>query len=168
MNMCRLAFEGVPTVVVSDAERRSFQRMIRKDMAEDEIQTLRVGTADLLDMLICEEPGTQFSFCLGTDTFMDLTAWKWKRSKDVLRLLDGRLVVLHRKGMTNEDLHERVDLVNQTDGKGNVVLMQVPSLRDISSSSVRSIVDEEKLSDKISPEVLEYIKIHKLYGFSEA
>ena len=62
--------------------------------------TIRVGTADLLEMLQRQEPETEFTFCLGGDTFLDLTAWKWKRSKDVLRLLDRRLVVIYRKGLT--------------------------------------------------------------------
>lgn len=98
---------------------------------------------------------------------MDLTAWKWRRSKDVLNLLEGRLVVLHRKGMTNDDLHSRVDQVNKAEGRGNTVLMAVPSLLDVSSSRVRSTTDEEILSTMLSLDVLEYIKRNKLYAFAE-
>lgn len=168
MNMCRLAFEGITPVHVSNAEERLFQRLVQSNMSKDEVQSIRVGTADLLEMLMSEEPETDFSFCFGADTFMDLTAWKWRRSKDVLDLLEGRLVVLHRKGMTNDDLHGRVDQVNKGEGRGQTVLLHVPSLLDVSSSRVRSTTDEENLSTMLSPEVLEYIKKNKLYAFADA
>lgn len=167
MKMCRLAFEQVPKVVVSNAEQESFQRKLREDMTEEELRSLRVGTADLLEMLMKQEPETDFSFCLGSDTFMDLTAWKWRRSKDVLRLIDGRLVVLYRKGTKGSDLHKRIQTVNEMEGKGNIILLEIPSLREVSSTSVRSLADDDKLSDLVSPEVLTYIKEHRLYAFSE-
>jgi len=56
-----------------------------------------VGTADLLDMFLLDEPDTMFTIALGRDTFMDLTNWKWRRSRDILTLLEGRLLVIHRK-----------------------------------------------------------------------
>lgn len=59
--------------------------------------TLHVGTFDLLNLLTTEEPDAEFTFCMGADTFMDLTDWKWKRSKDVMRLLEGRIVVFSRR-----------------------------------------------------------------------
>lgn len=167
MNMCRLAFGRIPKVIVSNAEQESFQRKVTEEMTEDEIQALRVGTADLMDMLMAEEPDTDFSFCLGADTFMDLTEWKWKRSKDVFRLLDGRLIVLHRKGMTSSLLQERIAAVNETDGRGNVVLLEIPSLREVSSSSVRSLGDDDTLTGMVTPDVLKYMKEHKLYAFGE-
>ena len=170
MNMCRCAFENIPKIVVSNAEHKSFQRMAAKlEMKnEEEIQALRVGTADLLDMLLEEEPDTDFSFCMGSDTFMDLTAWKWRRSKDVLKLLDGRLIVLERKGMTgNDQLRKRIATVNATDGRGNVFLLEIPSLQEVSSSSVRSLGEEDKLSYMVTPDVLAYMKKHRLYSFGD-
>ena len=167
LEMCRLSFQNIPRVSVSDAERRSYLRSIKQDMTEEEIQELRVGTADLLEMLIQEEADTDFTFCLGADTFMDLTAWKWRRSKDIFRLLNGRLVVLHRKGMTkNDELHERFRIVNEQEGKGNVVLLNVPSLQEVSSSFVRSCSEEYILSRHVSPQVLEYMRNKKLYSFA--
>lgn len=167
MEMCRLSFQHMPRACVSNAEERSFLRKIQEGMTVQEIQELRVGTADLLEMLLEEEPDTDFTFCLGTDTFMDLTAWKWRRSKDVLRLLNGRIVVLHRKGMTkDEELHERINTVNAADGNGNVVLMEIPALQEISSSSVRSCTEVELLERLVTPEVLDYMRKHKLYSFA--
>jgi len=93
-----------------------------------EMDKVRVGTADLLDVLTEKEPMTDFSFALGTDTFMDLSSWKWRRSKDIFRFLQGRFLVLYRKQrrhqqespnnhnateITEEEVLERIRKVNQ-------------------------------------------------------
>jgi len=171
--MCRLAFSNLsPRVVVSRAEERSFERLARGVTSEEEMASLRVGTADLLEMLLQEEQQgaqngmtTEFSFCLGADTFMDLTDWKWKRSKDVLRLLEGRLVVIHRKGVAHEkELQERVHRVNTT-MDGQVIFLDVPELKKVSSSMARQITDVGKLKKVAPPDVADYIVSHQLYGF---
>jgi nicotinic acid mononucleotide adenylyltransferase len=138
-----------------------------------------VGTADLLEMLIAQEPDSDFTFCLGSDTFFDLTEWKWRRSKDILKLLQGRMVVLHRRGVVDavqrqypESLQERVDKVNTitlTENNSNekVILLEVPSLGAVSSSLVRSSCrDEAQVEQLVAEGVLKYIKEHRLYGFS--
>jgi nicotinate (nicotinamide) nucleotide adenylyltransferase len=177
VQMCKLAFEGIPKVCISTAEQETFQRAAQ-GLLETEKESLRVGTAELLEFLLEQESDTDFSFCLGADTFFDLTEWKWKRSHDVLKLLGGRLVVLHRKdapssgnSSTNQiispkDLQERVEHVNQTES-ANVIILPIPTLEAISSSLVRSCSDETKLEDMVVTDVLEYIKEHRLYGFSE-
>lgn len=123
-----------------------------------------MGTADLLEMLYEEEPESEFSFCLGADTFVDLTSLKWKRSDDVLRLLKGRLFVFSRKG-TNINTKEKVLLANQMHGV-NAQLLAVDTLTDVSSSMIRACKDDEILRDSLSPSVLEYIKQHHLFAFS--
>lgn len=185
-------------VVVSRAEEDSFRRMLSSPeaagMTEEEKASLRVGTADLLEMLMGDEesgsgtrqntnapPTTEFSFCLGADTFLDLTAWKWKRSRDVLRLLEGRLVVVNRKQDHHHQqqekqeetrpidaLRERIDEINATPlANGKIVVMDVPSLGDVSSSKVRNAVDKDLVKNVLSPGVFEYVVTHKLYGFGE-
>lgn len=118
----------------------------------------------MLELFLEEEENTDFTFCLGGDTFLDLTALKWKRSRDVLQLLEGRLVVFARKG-SNIDLKEHVRRVNETEGM-NAVLLEIPTLTDVSSSSVRSCKDEETLKQLLSSGVLEYIKENRLYSFA--
>jgi nicotinic acid mononucleotide adenylyltransferase len=183
--MCQIAFgdddsDGNITktkkVIVSRAEQRSWERLVRNIQSEEERQSLRVGTADLLDMLIEEEgqkpsksyeSRVEFSFCLGADTFMDLTSWKWKRSKDVMRLLDGRLIVIHRKGTSNEtELQERVQHINANEN-GQVMFLYVPTLQDISSSMARQITNEDELRKIVPPKVVDYIVSNKLYGFED-
>jgi nicotinic acid mononucleotide adenylyltransferase len=135
---------------------------------EEEKQSLRVGTAELLEMCMAQEPDSDFTFCLGSDTFFDLTEWKWRRSKDVLKLLQGRIVVLNRRGVQRhspESLQERVDKVNLTEN-AQVILLEVTSLEAISSSLVRSCQDEAQVEEIVAAGVLGYIKEHRLYGFS--
>jgi len=165
-------------------------------MTDEEKASLRVGTADLLEMLIEEERGknknsndvankTEFSFCLGADTFMDLTDWKWKRSKDVLKLLEGRLVVVNRKQQHQEGkaidsqqhqpiekksaeelLKERVNRVNSSElANGQISLLEVPTLDNVSSSKVRNSRDRDYVKNAISSRVLDYMVSHNLYGF---
>jgi nicotinic acid mononucleotide adenylyltransferase len=198
---------GGTRVVVSRAEEDSFRRMLVTSRAEtdEEKALLRVGTADLLEMLMEDEkaqeennddddfvasPNTEFSFCLGADTFMDLTDWKWKRSKDVLRLLEGRLVVVNRKQegapknnqnkqqqqqqkqdkssepIPTEPLRERIDDTNATPlANGEIILLDIPSLGDVSSSKVRNAGDKDLVKHMLSPKVLDYVIANNLYGF---
>lgn len=159
---------------------------------DNEKASLRVGTADLLDMLIADEPDTDFSFALGADTFMDLTTFKWRRSHDVLDLFGGRLIVIYRlldneSNFCQNDLQERIAKVNAdqcrkeevgSDGNsmnacsgggsnGPARLLQIPTLTATSSSLVRSTTDEAVLKDLLVPNVLEFIKEKELYAFAE-
>ncbi|VEU33843.1 unnamed protein product [Pseudo-nitzschia multistriata] len=164
-------------------------------MTDEEKASLRVGTADLLEMLIKQEKEkndhntTEFSFCLGADTFMDLTDWKWKRSKDVLKLLGGRLVVVNRKQQrkaapiidgnrrqlqkpeektTEESLKERVNRLNSTQlANGEILVLDLPNLDDVSSSKVRNCRDKDVAKKLIPNKVLDYIVSHNLYGFGD-
>ena len=65
---------------------------------------IRIGTADLLDMLTTNEPNVDFTLALGSDTFIDLASGKWKRTEDVFKLLGHRLVVFRRKRRRREVL----------------------------------------------------------------
>ena len=108
MEMCELCFADVPNVVVSDAERMCFERYRTKK--EDEglendnptttttttTPSRMVGTADILDMLIENEPDVDFTWAIGEDAFIDLASGKWKRAEDIFRLLGHRIIVFRR------------------------------------------------------------------------
>jgi len=150
----------------------------------DDKVSVRVGTADLLDMLLEEELNTEFSFALGADTFMDLTTLKWKRSHDVLDLVGSRLVVIYRQveeeqpRYCEQDLLQRIDKVNkgscksQSNGSdagtncGPAMLLNIPSLEAMSSSMARTTTDEATLKILLEPKVLQYIKQRQLYAFA--
>jgi nicotinic acid mononucleotide adenylyltransferase len=127
-----------------------------------------VGTADLLDMLIQEEEDVDFSFAMGADTFMDLTSWKWRRSKDVLRLLGGRIVAFVRKqsAPTAAQLEQRVQLINEQEGAHARLVHNITSLQDVSSTNIRAMSKREELDGLVSPGVQDYIVSNKLYGFA--
>lgn len=135
-------------------------------------------------MLLTNEPNTKFSLALGTDTFLDLTSFKWKRSKDVISLLEGRIVVIYRSiGTTIQNceiqsqtklfsiLDERVQSVNSEFSndvdKEPVKILNIKGLSDVSSTRVRSTKDQGLLSEWINRPVLEYIVSNKLYSFSD-
>mmetsp|Transcript_39378 Transcript_39378/g.59192 ORF Transcript_39378/g.59192 Transcript_39378/m.59192 type:complete len:205 (+) Transcript_39378:436-1050(+) len=195
MEMCRLSFQGIPKVKVSNIEQVCFDEIVKQQQQEqnekEEITkippSIRVGTADILDHLLSIEPNTDFSLVLGSDTFMDLTAWKWRRSKDVVNLVGGRILVIHRmvESVDNDEirkiLEERVDRLNQelcqqTDkdnesdiAENSVQIIEIPSLSSVSSSFVRTSVDESSLikeNGMLMPSVLEYIKKKNMYGFA--
>ena len=113
-----------------------------------------------------EEPDSEFTFCMGADTFFDLTDWKWKRSKDVLRLLEGRIIVFQRPG--GEELEDRVARINLHEGgRVRIVHLNNSDAHDVSSTLVRSIHTRDQLTGLVAPAVEEYIVRNKLYGFSE-
>lgn len=130
-------------------------------------QNIPIGTAELLELLLDQEPNTDFSFALGGDTFMDLTNWKWRRSRDVMSLLHGRLVVLFRNDHVPEQvLNERIQHINQQEG-GNARLLNISSLKSVSSTLLRSKQERKELEGMVTPEVLDYIVRNKLYGFAD-
>lgn len=133
----------------------------------DEVQNIQIGTAELLELLLDQEPDTDFSFALGGDTFMDLTNWKWRRSRDVMSLLHGRLIVLLRNDHVPEQvLNERIQHINQQEG-GQARLLNISSLKPISSTLLRSKQERKELEGMVSPKVLDYIVRNKLYGFAD-
>jgi nicotinic acid mononucleotide adenylyltransferase len=139
-----------------------------------------VGTFDLLDLLTTEEQDTEFTFCMGADTFTDLTDWKWKRSKDVMRLLEGRIIVFQRQiggDCNNSDdissmLEKRVCAMNSgstwgtAEGHVQIVRLNGEARDNVSSTQIRSITLREELKGLVTPQVEEYIVANKLYGFA--
>ena len=124
-------------------------------------------------MLVEENPSIELTFALGADTFMDLTRWKWRRSKDVIQLFEGRMVIFIRKiqkdadndAITERELQKRIDDVSGEFPclKSNATIEKVPNLSSVSSSLVRTCVDEEYIQKEIGNRVLSYIKQKKLY-----
>ena len=118
---------------------------------------------------------------MGADTFMDLTDWKWKRSKDLVRLLQGRIVVFVRPiggdGVAMDDvgnnLEKRVSTMNNGAGEaaGNVRIVRLDTrgataIGNVSSTQIRSIRSREELKGLVTPQIEDFIVTNKLYGFS--
>jgi len=120
-----------------------------------------------LEMLLKNEADSDFTFALGGDTFMDLTNFKWQRSREVLKILNGRFVVIFREGNIPEDvLLERIEKLNRDEG-GQARLLKIPYLHDVSSTAIRSTSEVKDLENLVTPQVLNYILMNKLYGFAD-
>lgn len=147
-----------------------------RSIADEEKSNLRVGFVDLLQMLIEKNDSCEFTLALGADTFIDLSRFKWKRSRDIIQMLGGRIVVFQRKGAVGVDdiiLKERIDHMSREfaeslpDLKCSIRLVELSTLSDISSTAMRSTCDEGVLSSALDSNVLSYIKDKKLFAFSE-
>ena len=126
-------------------------------------------------MLIEDEPDSDFSLALGTDTFVDLTCCKWRRSEDILRLINGRVLVINRKiendakiSSSTHITESRIQKVNEkfADNKVHAMNIYIPSLSSVSSSLVRSSKDSKILAGCLIPSVLSYIEQKQLYAFA--
>jgi len=113
LEMCKLAFCHIPNVTLSRAEESIYrlkeqqqqqqQQQHDKQQPESSKRGIRVGTADLLEYYQSREEENDaaiynYTLCLGMDTFLDLMRGKWRRTEDVIELVQGRFVVLYRKG----------------------------------------------------------------------
>jgi nicotinic acid mononucleotide adenylyltransferase len=154
--------------------------------AEDK-QALRVGTADLLDMILEKDPSIEVTLALGVDTFMDLTTWKWRRAKYIIRILKGRIIVFQRKVeddsdsnsstcsctvVTEEELQKRIDDISTEmkedcpNLKRTIIIEKVSCLTPVSSSLARTSLNENYLQSEICEGVLEFMKQKELYQFA--
>ena len=181
IRMCELNFSHIPNVIVSRAEEECFALHLERADNNIDPSSIRVGTADLLEMLHDQFPNVDFTLALGEDTFMDLTSWKWRRALDVINFVAGRVVVLRRKFEDESilELSEREQTLNKRmieinskfpplpDGtEQRTRCIQVSSLSAVSSTLIRSTTDEKLLRCHLDENVLEYIKLKKLYKFS--
>ena len=146
---------------------------------DEQKASIRIGTADILDMLMSNEPDADFTLALGADTFIDLASGKWRRTEDVFKLVGYRMVVFLRlpeenDGQNSDDagkdelLQQSVakwQLINAT--QSSIRIIQIPALSNVSSSVVRRTTDETVLREMLSSEVLEYVKRNRMYALSD-
>lgn len=143
------------------------------DREDSEKSSVRIGTADILSMLKKNEPDVDFTLALGTDTFIDLASGKWRRTDEVFELVGQRMVVFHRLLEDGEHIQKDAMLKESIakrnkDGQSTIQLIQIPTLTDASSSSVRQTSDESILRNLLTADVLEYMKQMKMYAFSDS
>ena len=148
--------------------------------SKEEKIKLRVGSSDLLDYLLelnkTKDVEEEYTFAMGADTFMDLTSYKWKRSKDVVSMIEGRFVVKLRESdnsmITKASITERIKQVEKDFKKENIsfkldVHLNTEGVSSVSSSAARETRDEKVLSSLLNADVVEYIKTNELYKFAK-
>eukprot|EP01032_Pedospumella_encystans_P018580 gene18580-21145_t len=140
---------------------------IERDAAEYYEQTegkdYRAGTVDVLDFILGHCPEIKPHFVLGTDTFTDLIAGKWKQSDRILNMVT--LHVISRQGVDSSPS------TTAPPPATHVVHHHVPWLTEVSSSQVRAVYSASSehpeknalLKDLLDPRVVEYIREHHLY-----
>lgn len=152
--MAKLAFESIEgcegRVFVRDTEREVFETTLEEARARGEPEEhARIGTIDVVRRLHVDHPDAGLSLLLGGDTYRDLMAGKWRESDALVKLVP--IIVIARAGAS-------------TGAQGEIV---IPGLTDISSSAVRRSSDLEFLGRALQPQVLDYIRGHRLYAFAE-
>ena len=152
--MARLAFEDLPglegRVQVKDTERQVITAAVEEAQKNgDPPESVKIGSIDMIRHLMKEHPDRQFVLSLGGDTYRDLLAGKWKEGDTLQELIP--IVVIPRKG---------VDGIEGSEDNA-------PDLTDISSTKVRGSTDLEFLAEVLHPDVLQYVRDHKLYAFAK-
>jgi nicotinic acid mononucleotide adenylyltransferase len=139
----------------------------RANSTQDPIPPSTIGTAELLEFLISSEEGTEFSLALGEDAFRDLVMHqKWKRSKDILTLLQDKPWFVFERPTAHETLLPNTIIYDQC---RNVQWWKLsnPELTGLSSTHVRSMKTVEEWGKLVPPLVMNYVITNRLYSFTK-
>lgn len=143
LNMTGLAIEGNPHFVLSDMEIK---------------RSGTTYTADTLRILKENEPGTEYYFIVGADSFMAMLDWMEPRT--IFEL--STVIVGGRDQYTRQQLDEMAEHIKKS-FSGRVIFLDMP-LIEISSEMIRERVKTGKSIRYYVPDKVEsYIIEHNLY-----
>ena len=143
LEMCRLAFEGMEGVIVSDLE-------MRREGKSYTVDTLR----ELYD------PDGRLFLLMGTDMLMTLD--KWREPDEIFRLCYPVYVRRETDGELDAPVVEKIKSYQEKYGK--VVRRIVTPAIELSSTDVRAAVAEGfPIEGAVPPAVADYIHTHGLY-----
>ena len=143
LEMCRLAFEGMEGVIVSDLE-------IRREGKSYTVDTLR----ELYD------PDGRLFLLMGTD--MLLTLDKWREPEEIFRLCYPVYIRREEDGALDAAIMEKIKTYQEKYGK--VVRRIVAPAMEISSTDVRAAVAEGfPIEGAVPSSVAAYIRDRGLY-----
>lgn len=143
LEMCRLAFEGMEGVIVSDLE-------IRREGKSYTVDTLR----ELYD------PNGRLFLLMGTD--MLLTLDKWREPEEIFRLCYPVYIRREEDGALDAAIMEKIKTYQEKYGK--VVRRIVAPAIEISSTDVRAAVAEGfPIEGAVPSSVAAYIRDRGLY-----
>ena len=143
LEMCRLAFEGVEGVIVSDIE-------LKREGNSYSVDTLRaMSDSDRRLFMLC-----------GTD--MMLTLGDWNEADEIFKL--SYPVYIRRENDRSLDAEIIEKNTHYFEKYGKYVIKLDAPVIDISSSKIRKMIkDGEDVSSYIDPRVLKYIDEKGLY-----
>jgi nicotinate-nucleotide adenylyltransferase len=143
LEMCRLAFQGVEGVIVSDLE-------MKREGKSYTVDTLR----EMYD------PAGRLFFLMGTD--MLLTLDRWREPEEIFRLCYPVYIRREADAALDDRIVEKITQYHQRFGK-MVPRIVAPAI-ELSSSDVRAAVaDGRSLDGMVPPAVAAYIEEHRLY-----
>jgi nicotinate-nucleotide adenylyltransferase len=141
LTMCALAAEPWDFITVDDYEIRRGGRSY---------------TVDTLRYLTQIRPGEKFWLLMGTDMFLTFTQWReWEKIGEMATLL-----VASREDDDLETLQSQQAALEAL-GVPSMLLRNVPL--SMSSTEIRQEIRERGKTDKVCPEVMEYIRERGLY-----
>ena len=143
LEMCRLAFEGVEGVIVSDLE-------MRREGKSYTVDTLRE----------LYHPDNRLFLLMGTD--MVLTLGNWREPEEIFKLCYPVYIRREADKSLDDQIVQRIAEYNRRFGK--VVRRITAPPIDLSSSTVRAVVAQGKsIKGLVPPAVETYIKEKNLY-----
>lgn len=179
IEMCKISMEPESTpqcvVRVLSIEKEAYEHFNKGNGAKIK----RVGTVDVLDYLN-EKYGDRYyawHLVLGSDTYRDLAAGKWKQSDRIMTM--ARIEVISRIGVEEKSPEWLIEIDSpRTIAKKRVFHRSIPWLTGISSSSVRNMqpflfsvwpfILKEELYQSVHPKVYHYMKNNRLFMFTPA
>ncbi|MBQ6372059.1 MAG: nicotinate (nicotinamide) nucleotide adenylyltransferase [Oscillospiraceae bacterium] len=144
LEMCRLAFGGIPGIEVSDLEIRRGGRSY---------------TVDTLEQLTALYPDDLFYLVIGSDMLVSFTTG-WYRFEDILRMCS--LTVISRERDDMDELEHNAARLRNVYGAEVIILKNHRPVL-MSSSQVRKSIRDNGVSDMLNAAVSEYIKKNGLY-----
>ena len=144
LEMCRLAFGGIPGIEVSDLEIRRGGRSY---------------TVDTLEQLTALYPDDLFYLVIGSDMLVSFTTG-WYRFEDILRMCS--LTVISRERDDMDELEHIAARLRNVYGAEVIILKNHRPVL-MSSSQVRKSIRDNGVSDMLNAAVSEYIKKNGLY-----
>ena len=153
LQMLHLQFSKYTNVKISKCEKDYYQKRENDGLRGED---LIFGTYDLIQYLNECFPLYEFHFVIGGDSLLDLINGKWRNAKKIMD--EVPLVALNRVGYETEEIN--LDIF-----KKGIQLITVPSLTSVSSSQVRSLIEEGRRYDEyLDPSVATYIHENNLYS----
>ncbi len=144
LEMCRMAFDDVEGVIVSDSE-------IKRGGKSYSIDTLREHSGD----------GSRLFMLCGTD--MILTLGEWDEADEIFKLCYPVYIRREQDAVIDRLIVEKLSQYQEKYHK-NVVKLNAPVIEISSSEIRRRLKNGEDVSSFMPPQVLEYIKEKGLYS----
>lgn len=145
LEMCRLAFGGIPGTEISDLEIQRGGRSY---------------TVDTLEQLTALFPEDMFYLVIGSDMLTSFTTG-WYRFSDILNMCT--LTVISREKDDLDDLEQNADKL-RSDYSAKIILLKNHRPVPLSSSEVRKAIRCGNVQNMLSDKVWKYIMENGLYN----